>query len=184
MYVPLQRSYFMTLKTMYTIGYCTSLVTLTIALAVLVSFRWGEASLVCVWPGLLVISADTDPSVGFQGKLKIEVFLKTFTEVSDKNDLWVLSPRKCQGCSSHCALLSFPKCSWMYFAACRLDHLSAVVFPWLQCPLGRVSFPLLFFSPLETVAKTLLQVLLHWLLGRCSRFTAATRQSAYLHASL
>ncbi|KAF1657371.1 Secretin receptor, partial [Aptenodytes patagonicus] len=34
-----RRSYFMTLKTMYTIGYCTSLVTLTIALAVLVSFR-------------------------------------------------------------------------------------------------------------------------------------------------
>ncbi|NXL56317.1 SCTR protein, partial [Chordeiles acutipennis] len=34
-----RRSYFMTLKTMYTIGYCTSLVTLTIALVVLVSFR-------------------------------------------------------------------------------------------------------------------------------------------------
>ncbi|KAK2525851.1 Sctr [Columba guinea] len=34
-----RRSYFMTLKTMYTIGYCTSLVTLMIALAVLVSFR-------------------------------------------------------------------------------------------------------------------------------------------------
>ncbi|NXF72952.1 SCTR protein, partial [Sclerurus mexicanus] len=34
-----RRSYFMTLKTMYTIGYCTSLVTLTIALAVLASFR-------------------------------------------------------------------------------------------------------------------------------------------------
>ncbi|NXR06602.1 SCTR protein, partial [Semnornis frantzii] len=34
-----RRSYFMTLKTMYTIGYCTSLVTLTIALAILVSFR-------------------------------------------------------------------------------------------------------------------------------------------------
>ncbi|NXG68993.1 SCTR protein, partial [Baryphthengus martii] len=34
-----RRSYFMTLKTMYTIGYCTSLVTLIIALAVLVSFR-------------------------------------------------------------------------------------------------------------------------------------------------
>ncbi|NXI95015.1 SCTR protein, partial [Psophia crepitans] len=34
-----RHSYFMTLKTMYTIGYCTSLVTLTIALVVLVSFR-------------------------------------------------------------------------------------------------------------------------------------------------
>ncbi|NXC36601.1 SCTR protein, partial [Campylorhamphus procurvoides] len=34
-----RRSYFMTLKTMYTIGYCTSLVTLTIALVVLASFR-------------------------------------------------------------------------------------------------------------------------------------------------
>ncbi|XP_067995168.1 secretin receptor [Melanerpes formicivorus] len=34
-----RRSYFMTLKTMYTIGYCTSLVTLTIALAILFSFR-------------------------------------------------------------------------------------------------------------------------------------------------
>ncbi|NXU31922.1 SCTR protein, partial [Thalassarche chlororhynchos] len=34
-----RRSYFMTLKTMYTIGYCTSLVTLAIALVVLVSFR-------------------------------------------------------------------------------------------------------------------------------------------------
>ncbi|NXK80093.1 SCTR protein, partial [Amazona guildingii] len=34
-----RRSYFMTLKTMYTIGYCTSLVTLMIALAVLISFR-------------------------------------------------------------------------------------------------------------------------------------------------
>ncbi|KAK2532379.1 Sctr [Columba livia] len=34
-----RHSYFMTLKTMYTIGYCTSLVTLMIALAVLVSFR-------------------------------------------------------------------------------------------------------------------------------------------------
>ncbi|PKU36314.1 secretin receptor [Limosa lapponica baueri] len=34
-----RRSYFMTLKTMYTIGYCTSLVTLMIALVVLVSFR-------------------------------------------------------------------------------------------------------------------------------------------------
>ncbi|NXK99293.1 SCTR protein, partial [Mesembrinibis cayennensis] len=34
-----RRSYFMTLKTMYTIGYCTSLVTLTVALVVLVSFR-------------------------------------------------------------------------------------------------------------------------------------------------
>ncbi|NWH75078.1 SCTR protein, partial [Piaya cayana] len=34
-----RRSYFMTLKTMYTIGYCTSLVTLIIALAVLGSFR-------------------------------------------------------------------------------------------------------------------------------------------------
>ncbi|NXC68071.1 SCTR protein, partial [Anhinga anhinga] len=34
-----RRSYFMMLKTMYTIGYCTSLVTLMIALAVLVSFR-------------------------------------------------------------------------------------------------------------------------------------------------
>lgn len=44
--VPPQRSYFMTLKTMYTIGYCTSLVTLTIALVVLASLRWGEASLV------------------------------------------------------------------------------------------------------------------------------------------
>jgi len=38
-YVSLQRSYFMTLKTMYTVGYCTSLVTLMIALAVLASFR-------------------------------------------------------------------------------------------------------------------------------------------------
>ncbi|NXH18620.1 SCTR protein, partial [Bucco capensis] len=34
-----RRSYFMTLKTMYTIGYCTSLVTLMIALVLLVSFR-------------------------------------------------------------------------------------------------------------------------------------------------
>ncbi|NXH35563.1 SCTR protein, partial [Myiagra hebetior] len=34
-----RRSYFMTLKTMYTIGYCTSLVTLVIALVVLASFR-------------------------------------------------------------------------------------------------------------------------------------------------
>ncbi|NWU62744.1 SCTR protein, partial [Pterocles burchelli] len=34
-----RRSYFLTLKMMYTVGYCTSLVTLTIALAVLVSFR-------------------------------------------------------------------------------------------------------------------------------------------------
>ncbi|NWH85559.1 SCTR protein, partial [Aegithalos caudatus] len=34
-----RRSYFMTLKTMYTIGYCTSLVTLMIALVVLASFR-------------------------------------------------------------------------------------------------------------------------------------------------
>ncbi|NXL45211.1 SCTR protein, partial [Podilymbus podiceps] len=34
-----RRSYFMTLKTMYTIGYCSSLVTLMIALAVLASFR-------------------------------------------------------------------------------------------------------------------------------------------------
>ncbi|NWS38484.1 SCTR protein, partial [Probosciger aterrimus] len=34
-----RRSYFMTLKTMYTIGYCTSLVTLMIALVVLISFR-------------------------------------------------------------------------------------------------------------------------------------------------
>ncbi|NXT74119.1 SCTR protein, partial [Zapornia atra] len=34
-----RRSYFMTLKTMYTIGYCTSLVTLMVALAVLGSFR-------------------------------------------------------------------------------------------------------------------------------------------------
>ncbi|NWI93206.1 SCTR protein, partial [Pitta sordida] len=34
-----RRSYFMTLKTMYTIGYCTSLVTLAIALVVLASFR-------------------------------------------------------------------------------------------------------------------------------------------------
>ncbi|NXV25942.1 SCTR protein, partial [Rissa tridactyla] len=34
-----RRSYFMTLKTMYTIGYCTSLVTLTIALVVLACFR-------------------------------------------------------------------------------------------------------------------------------------------------
>ncbi|NXA09456.1 SCTR protein, partial [Sapayoa aenigma] len=34
-----RRSYFMTLKTMYTIGYCTSLMTLAIALAVLASFR-------------------------------------------------------------------------------------------------------------------------------------------------
>ncbi|NXV47655.1 SCTR protein, partial [Uria aalge] len=34
-----RHSYFMTLKTMYTIGYCTSLVTLTIALIVLAFFR-------------------------------------------------------------------------------------------------------------------------------------------------
>ncbi|NXO31071.1 SCTR protein, partial [Cisticola juncidis] len=34
-----RRSYFMTLKTMYTVGYCTSLVTLMIALVVLASFR-------------------------------------------------------------------------------------------------------------------------------------------------
>ncbi|NWZ42147.1 SCTR protein, partial [Brachypodius atriceps] len=34
-----RRSYFMTLKTMYTVGYCTSLVTLMIALIVLASFR-------------------------------------------------------------------------------------------------------------------------------------------------
>ncbi|NXI32473.1 SCTR protein, partial [Sterrhoptilus dennistouni] len=34
-----RRSYFMTLKTMYTIGYCTSFVTLMIALVVLASFR-------------------------------------------------------------------------------------------------------------------------------------------------
>uniref|UniRef100_A0A8B9HZB4 Secretin receptor n=2 Tax=Anser TaxID=8842 RepID=A0A8B9HZB4_9AVES len=34
-----RRAYFMTLKTMYTIGYCTSLVTLTIALVVLASLR-------------------------------------------------------------------------------------------------------------------------------------------------
>ncbi|NWU41238.1 SCTR protein, partial [Hylia prasina] len=34
-----RRSYFMTLKIMYTIGYCTSLVTLMIALVVLASFR-------------------------------------------------------------------------------------------------------------------------------------------------
>ncbi|OXB73169.1 UNVERIFIED_CONTAM: hypothetical protein H355_007429 [Colinus virginianus] len=34
-----RRSYFMTLKTMYTVGYCTSLVTLTIALVVLASLR-------------------------------------------------------------------------------------------------------------------------------------------------
>ncbi|NXP04646.1 SCTR protein, partial [Thinocorus orbignyianus] len=34
-----RRSYFMTLKTMYTIGYCTSLVTLLIALVILASFR-------------------------------------------------------------------------------------------------------------------------------------------------
>ncbi|NWU08678.1 SCTR protein, partial [Cephalopterus ornatus] len=34
-----RRSYFMTLKTMYTVGYCTSLMTLMIALAVLASFR-------------------------------------------------------------------------------------------------------------------------------------------------
>ncbi|NXB77039.1 SCTR protein, partial [Donacobius atricapilla] len=34
-----RRSYFMTLKTMYTIGYCTSLVTLMIALVILASFR-------------------------------------------------------------------------------------------------------------------------------------------------
>ncbi|NWI66583.1 SCTR protein, partial [Todus mexicanus] len=34
-----RRSYFMALKTMYTIGYCTSLMTLIIALAVLGSFR-------------------------------------------------------------------------------------------------------------------------------------------------
>lgn len=76
--VLLQRAYFMTLKTMYTIGYCTSLVTLTIALVVLASLRWGEAPLGCLWAGRLVISADTDPSVGFQGKLNIAVFLKTY----------------------------------------------------------------------------------------------------------
>lgn len=154
-YVPLQRSYFMTLKTMYTIGYCTSLVTLIIALAVLVSFRWGETSLVCIWSRLLVTSASTYPSVGFQGKLKIEVFLKPFTEISDKNHRWVLTPRRCQVCSSYCVLPSFPKCSWTYFAGRCLHHLPAEVFPWLQCPLGSVSFPLMFFSPLETVAKTL-----------------------------
>lgn len=114
--VPLQRSYFMTLKTMYTIGYCTSLVTLMIALVVLASFRWGEASLVCVWPGLLVISADTNPSIDFLGKLKIEVYLKTFTEISDKIYLRILSPRRCQGCSLYCALLFFPNCSWMHVA--------------------------------------------------------------------
>ncbi|NWH33486.1 SCTR protein, partial [Chloropsis hardwickii] len=34
-----RRSYFMTLKTMYTVGYCTSLVTLMIALVILASFR-------------------------------------------------------------------------------------------------------------------------------------------------
>ncbi|NXE55998.1 SCTR protein, partial [Casuarius casuarius] len=34
-----RRSYFMTLKTMYTVGYCTSLVTLSIALVILASFR-------------------------------------------------------------------------------------------------------------------------------------------------
>ncbi|KAF4788134.1 hypothetical protein TURU_163225 [Turdus rufiventris] len=34
-----RRSYFMTLKTMYTVGYCTSLVTLMLALVVLASFR-------------------------------------------------------------------------------------------------------------------------------------------------
>ncbi|NWI16717.1 SCTR protein, partial [Crypturellus soui] len=34
-----RRSYFMTLKTMYTAGYCTSLVTLFIALVILASFR-------------------------------------------------------------------------------------------------------------------------------------------------
>ncbi|NWZ24413.1 SCTR protein, partial [Asarcornis scutulata] len=34
-----RQAYFMTLKTMYTIGYCTSLVTLTIALVVLASLR-------------------------------------------------------------------------------------------------------------------------------------------------
>ncbi|NXG35497.1 SCTR protein, partial [Dromaius novaehollandiae] len=34
-----RRSYFMTLKTMYTVGYCTSLVTLSIALVILAAFR-------------------------------------------------------------------------------------------------------------------------------------------------
>ncbi|XP_068805250.1 secretin receptor isoform X8 [Struthio camelus] len=34
-----RRSYFMTLKTMYTVGYCTSLVTLSVALVILASFR-------------------------------------------------------------------------------------------------------------------------------------------------
>lgn len=171
----------MTLKTMYTIGYCTSLVTLMIALAVLLSFRWGEASLVCIWPGLLVISASTDPSVGFQGKLKIEEILKPFTEISDKSNLWVLTPRKYQACSSYCALLSFPKCSWTYFADRCLHHLPAEVFPWLQCPLGRLSFPLLFFSPLETVAKTLRAAVLAS--GKVFQVDSSNL-TAYFHTSL
>lgn len=155
LYVPLQRSYFMTLKTMYTVGYCTSLVTLMLALVVLASFRWGEASLVCVWPGLLVISADKNPSTDFQGKLEIEEYLKTFTELSDKIYLWILSPRRYQGCSLYCALLFFPNYSRMHVAngTCTNSLLRSshdFTIPWA------VSFPLLLFSPLETVAKTLL----------------------------
>lgn len=148
LYVPLQRSYFMTLKTMYTIGYCTSFVTLMIALVVLASFRWGEASLVCVWPGLLVISVDTNPSIDFLGKLKIEVYLKTFTEISDKIYLWILSPRKCQGCSLYCALLFFPNHSWMHVAngMCtnslpRSSHDFSV--PWAGCLSPCCSLPYL-----------------------------------------